>query len=50
MEIDGHKEDLSIEDEFMRILTNEWEHLDKRFIPKDQKQLYKYTFQQHKAK
>ena len=50
MEIDSHKEHLSIEDEVMRILMNEWENIDKGFIPEDKKQLYKYTFQQHKAK
>lgn len=50
MEIDNCKEDLSIEDEVMGILWNEWENVDDRFIPEDQKQLYKYTFQKYMAK
>lgn len=50
MATDGTKEDLSVEENMMKWLQNEWRHLDKRFIPKDRKKLYKETFQQYQAK
>lgn len=51
MEIDPSKgEELSIEEEVLKKLLNEWRHLDKTFIREDQKKLYKDTFQQYKAK
>lgn len=51
MEIDPRKgEELSIEEEFLKKLLNEWRHLDERFIPEDQKKLYKETFQQYRYK
>lgn len=50
MEIDNQKEDLSVEEQVMKHLLQEWRHLDEHFIPEDQKQLYKETFQQYKSK
>lgn len=43
-------EDLSIEEEVLKMLLNEWKNLDERFIPEDQKRLYVETFQQYQAK
>ena len=50
MEIDTEKEDFSVEEQVMKRLLHEWRHLDECFIPEDQKQLYKETFQQYKQK
>lgn len=43
-------EDLSIEEEVLRKLLNEWRNLDEQFILKDQKRLYVETFQEYQAK
>lgn len=46
MEIDPSKgEELSMEEEVLNKLLNEWRHLDERFVLEDQKRLYKETFQ-----
>ena len=34
----------------MKRLLHEWRHLDERFIPEEQKQLYKEIFQKYKEK
>lgn len=34
----------------MKRPPHEWRHLDERFIPKEQKQLYKDMFQKYKEK
>lgn len=51
MEIDTSRgEELSSEEEVLRKLLDEWEHLDERFIPEEQKIIYRETFQQYQAK
>jgi len=50
IEIDNQKEDISIEEQVIKRLLQEWRHIDERFIPKDQKQLYKETFQRYRYK
>jgi len=50
MEIDPQNVDFNVEEQVMKQLLLEWRHLDERFIPEDQKQLYKETFQQFKLK
>ena len=45
MEIDPSKgEELSMEEEVLKKLLNEWRHLGERFILEDQKKLYKEMF------
>jgi len=43
-------EELSLEEEVLRKLLDEWRHMDERFIPEQQKIIYKETFQQYQAK
>ena len=51
MEIDPSKgEELSMEEDVLKKLLNEWRHLDEIFILEDQKRLYRDTFQQYQAK
>ena len=50
MEIDPQKENVSEEEQVMKRLLQEWRHLDERFIPEDQAELYKEMFQQYKTK
>lgn len=50
MEVDPQKDKESEEEQIMRILLHEWRHLDERFIPEEQKQLYKDMFQKYKEK
>eukprot|EP00253_Pinus_taeda_P013833 PITA_13833 len=51
MEIDPSKgEELSMEEEMLKKLLNEWRHLGERFILENQKRLYRETFQQYQAK
>lgn len=49
MEIDPQQKQ-GEEEKIMRKLIQEWKHLDERFIPEDQKQLYKDMFQRYKEK
>ena len=45
MEINPSKgEELSMEEEALKKLLNEWRHLDERLILKEQNKLYKETF------
>ena len=51
MEIDPSKgEEINMEEKVLKKLLNEWRHLDEIFIPKDQKILYRETFQQYQDK
>lgn len=47
MEVEQSKEDLSAEEKLMRRLLFEWRNLDDRFIPVEEKNLYKETFQHY---
>lgn len=47
METDMLKDDLTKEELLMKQLLQEWKNLDDRFIPEDQKVLYKETFEQY---
>ena len=51
MEIDTSMgEEVNLEEEVLRKLLEEWKHLDERFIPEQQKKLYRETFQQYQEK
>ena len=47
MEVEQPKEDLSAEEKLLKRLLFEWRNLDDRFIPEDQKKLYKDTFENY---
>jgi hypothetical protein len=47
MEVEQSKEDLSAEEKLMRRLLFEWRNLDDRFIPVEEKTLYKETFEHY---
>ena len=47
MEIDVLKDDLTKEELLMKLLLNDWKNLDGRFIPDDEKDLYKETFERY---
>lgn len=47
MEVEHSKDDLSGEEKLLKRLLFEWRNLDDRFIPPDQKQLYKDTFEHY---
>lgn len=49
MEIDNSKvEDPTTEEEILSKLLDKWRHLDEMFIPKEDKKLYRETFQKYK--
>jgi len=50
MEIDPLKTKGEEEEQVMTKLLQEWKRLDERFIPEDQKQMYKEAFQRYKEK
>ena len=50
MEIDPQQDQEGEEEQFMKKILQEWRHLDERFIPDDQKQIYKDMFQRYKEK
>lgn len=51
MEIDSSKgEDPTTEEKILRKLLDKWRNLDERFIPKEDKKLYKEIFQKYKEK
>ena len=47
MEVEHNKEELSAEERVLKRLLNEWRNVDDRFIPLEQKQLYKETFENY---
>lgn len=47
MDVEQTKEDLSAEEKLMRRLLFEWRNLDDRFIPAEEKHLYKETFEHY---
>ena len=47
IDIEHNKEDLSAEERVLKCLLYEWRNLDDRFIPADQKKLYKETFEHY---
>ena len=44
MEVEITKDELSKEEMVMKILMQEWRNIDDRFIPDDQKSIYKEDF------
>jgi len=51
METDISKgEDSTTEEEILRKLLDKWRNLDERFIPEEDKKLYKEIFQKYKEK
>jgi hypothetical protein len=47
MEVEQSKEDLSVEEKLLKRLLFEWRNLDDRFIPVEEKNLYKETFEHY---
>jgi len=47
MEVEQSKEDLSTEEKLLKRLLFEWRNLDDRFIPVEEKKLYKETFEHY---
>ena len=47
MDMETPPEDLSTEEQVMKRLLHEWQNLNDRFIPDDQKTLYKQMFEHY---
>ena len=50
LEINPQNDKGSEKEQVMKRFLQEWRHLDERFIPEDQKKLYKNMFQRYKEK
>jgi len=50
VDIDGSKKELSIEEQVLKKILNEWQNLDERFTPEYQNKLYRDTFQRYQSK
>ena len=47
MDVEQNKDNLNAEERVLKRLLYEWRNLDDRFIPADQKTLYKETFENY---